>query len=236
MDTRDAIKAKIARLMAMGTHERSNQFEAEAALRQAAALMRKHAIEQSELADATGTGPRFDWITVDVAPDPKGNTKTAVLWIGTLAVSIAGFTDVKALWAGHPQRGMTVRFQGEATDVHYAVWLLEHLARCVRHDAGAYVGTRRERESFRRAMVARIGQRMKEIKQQQREDMRASVSESRALVLVDRKIALRDEQFGAMKVHERRSRRPADLHAMLAGQVAGERVGFGRPVTHAAEQ
>lgn len=64
----DNPKDKIAKLLAMANDGRGNEFEAEAALRQAEKLMRKHGIEAGELADHTGTKPIYKWHTVSV-PD-----------------------------------------------------------------------------------------------------------------------------------------------------------------------
>ena len=54
-----------------------------------------------------------------------------------------------------------------------------------------------EREDFRRGMVNRIGQRMTELKRAMKEELRATPAGNAgtALVIVDQKIALRDEQI-----------------------------------------
>ena len=54
------IKDKINKLMAMATDGRGNEFEAEAAMRLAERLMRKHGIDIAELANRTGQKPIYD--------------------------------------------------------------------------------------------------------------------------------------------------------------------------------
>jgi hypothetical protein len=228
---REAAKAKIAKLMALGTDPAANQFEAEAAMRQAAFLMRKHAIEQAELADATGAASAFDWYTTYIPADPFHGTTSAVGWLGNVAVGIAEFTDVKMSWKRMDEYGYCLCIQGDATDVHYAAYLAKHLRDNIRAQSKAFVGTRREREDFRRAMSGRLVERMRQLKREQREEMRGSESGSKALVFVGNKIAARDAEFGAFKTR-RGSGRRIDPYAAGAGRAAGDRMGFGRPVAH----
>lgn len=229
MDEREGIKAKIARLMMMGNDHRTNEFEAEAALRLASKLMRKHAIEQAELAGVSGTKPRFDWITAGVPADPQHPTSTTVTWIGQLGLGVARFTDTIAIWKREPAHGYCIMFSGDVTDVNFAVYLAKHLRDTVRRDSAAFVGSRRERETFRRAMVARICDRMESLKAEQKAEMQVEEGGGKAMVLVSTKLAARDARFGGQKTGKS-SRRDSDPYARDAGKSAGDRVGFGKPV------
>lgn len=226
----DNIRAKIAKLMAMAQHEGSNQFEAEAAMRQAEALMRKHAIDAAEIQARTGNKPVYNWQRVMV-PANNPPAKTCITWFSVLGAAVARFTDCSAAWKRHVEHGMCIELRGDAVDVAYGVYLLKHLRDSVRHDASRFAGSRREREDFRMAMVARIADRMQTLKQEQREALRRAEQHATgsALVVVDNKIALRDAEFGAAS-YGKTSRNMSSNFAKNAGAAAGDRVGFGRPV------
>lgn len=224
---REAVKIKIAKLMALGTHASANENEAESALRQASALMRKHAIEQSELADATGAAQVFNWSTISVPLDPFKPQKTTVTWLGCLALAIARFTDCVVRYKRIEAHGMCLEFSGEAVDVGYAVYLTKHLRDTVRRMSAESrdMITRSDREEYRRGMVATLTARMEALKAEAVVEMKAS---GNALVVVDRKIAERDTQFGKQTVKTTSS--SAGGYARAAGQRDGRDVGFGRPV------
>lgn len=229
MKTREEIKANIAHLMKMGYDARTNQFEAEAALRLASKLMAKHAIEQMEIEDATGTATRFDWTTMHVPANPKTPAKSSISWLGMVALGIARFTDTRATWTRNPAYGMCMTFQGDATDVLYSVYLAKNIRDTVRRESCAFVGSRRESETFRRAMVSRIIERMRELKAAQKADMAEADNGGRALVLVSNKVAERDKVFGRQRTGSTR-RGSGDAFSAEHGRAAGDRVGFGKPV------
>lgn len=231
---RDEAKAKIAKLMALGTHEATNENEAERALRQAAFLMKQHAIEEAELADARGAAQVFEWSTVNIPLDPQSPVKSAVGWLGSLAVGIANFTDTKADYVMLHPWGMCARFQGEAIDVEYAGYLMKHLRDTTRRMSAAYklARTRSDREEYRRGMVRRLIQRMEQHKRETNEALRQHKTvEGTAMVVVDRKIAERNAQFGAPKYSTRStySNSNGAFH-QASGRTDANNVGFGRPV------
>lgn len=232
MNSIEEIRAKIAKLMALGNDEGANQFEAEAALRQAEKLMRKHAIDAADIQARTGTKPVYDWQKVLVPASIPGAT-TCIGWFGSLAIAVAVFTDCAAGWRRYPQFGMCIELRGDAMDVGYACYLLKHLRDAVRRDSAAFVGNRREREDFRLAMIERIKERTASLKAEQRAAFQEAAQHGTgsALVVVDNKIALRDEAMGKPKYGQRKVR-VGDLYARSAGAAAGDRVGFGRPVGH----
>lgn len=230
MNNTDTIRDKIAHLMAMGQDERTNQFEAEAALRQAEKLMRKHAIDAAEIQARTGTKPVYNWQRIMV-PANNPPAKNCVGWFSSLGCAVAKFTDCAAAWKRSVEHGMCIELRGDAVDVAYAVYLLKHLRDATRAESSRFAGSRREREDFRVAMVSRISVRMAALKREQREALREAEQHSTgsALVVVDNKIALRDAALGAPK-YGTSIRRGSDHFAANAGAAAGNRVGFGRPV------
>lgn len=235
-DAREAAKARVAKLMAMAGHERSNEHEADAALRMAAKLMRLHNIEQAEVLAASGKAVSYEWATVLVPADPKRPMATEPLWLGRLALSIARFTDTIARWASHSEYGKCIRFQGEATDVEYAVWLCKRLRDVVRAESGRLRQGRSAAASFRFGMTSRLGERMKELKAAGDAELAEAVtSAGTALAIVETKKAMRDEQFGP-QLHRRRTARVRDNDAREAGRAAGDRVNFNRPLAGTAQR
>lgn len=232
-DTQD-IKEKIAKLMAMAKDDRGNEFECEAALRQATKLMRLHNIDLAEISARTGTKLVYNWSTVNVPLNPKTPQSTTSMWIGSLAVGIAQLTDCKASYNDlKGQFGMCIKLEGDAIDVQYAVYLLKHLRDTIRAtSAAAPFATKADRETFRRAMVSRLCERMQAMRAESDAELRRTelTSGGTALVLVSQKIALRDAQFGKARYSHKGSSRYASHSTASAGRSAADKVGFGRPV------
>lgn len=229
----DSVKDKIAKLMAMATDGRGNEFEAEAAMRLAERLMRKHGIEVAELAGRTGQKPVYDWSTVNVPAD-KVPLRSIPRWLGVISYGIARFTDTMVSVHWMPVHGICLRFQGDAIDVQYAVWLAKHLRDDCRRQSAAFQATynvRREREDFRFGYAGRVQDRLMTLRRERDEALKTEVvtSTSNALVVVNQKIALRDAEFGRQQVRNT-SRRHSSAHARSSGRAAGDRVGLGRPL------
>lgn len=232
-------RQKVAKLMALGTNGAANQHEAEAAMRQAAWLMRKHNIEQAEVmaAAASGSGAAYQWTTARVALDPTRRSTNALTWLGTLALAVARATDTIVAYVRDPRSGMHLQFQGEATDVAYAVWLAEHLRDTCRAESARYPGPRGDRETFRRAMVRRLSERLQQLTQERRDALKEAVvptargDQTTALVVTDHKITLRDERFGRQRVRYTSRRRYGDSYAAQAGRAAGDRTALNKAVT-----
>lgn len=228
-DTIETMKDKIARLMAMGNDSRTNEFEAEAALRQAAKLMRMHCIEAVELQERTGQKPVYNWRTINV-PARNPPSRVAIGWLGSIGVDIARMTDTKAEWHRTLEWGMCLKYSGDAIDVEYAVYLTKHLRDSTFAAVRAFNGDKRDKESFKRAMAARLCERMQQLNKERNDELKTpSASSCKALAVIQNKIALRDEQFGKFKVKTGRSSANTNRGATY-GRQAGNNVGFGRPV------
>lgn len=224
----DNVKDKIAKLLAMANDGRGNEFEAEAALRQAEALMRKHGIEAGELMDCIGQKPIYKWVSVSVpvrVPKPAAEWPR---WFGFMCFGIAVFTDTKISSYHDGQYGICGKFQGEETDVEYAVWLAKRLRDDIRAQSAAFMGSRRERELFRKGMASRLQGRMKQLRKERNAEYQAAGTGT-ALVVVTTKIALRDEEFGKQQTR----RHPTNVFnrdAYGAGRAAGDRASLNRPI------
>lgn len=233
---REEAKAKVAKLMAMGHSTTANENEAETALRHAAWLMRQHNIEEAEVELAQGSETHWEWIEVSVPLDNRF-VANAISWLGEVALGIARFTDTRVEYRGNETFGVVLCFRGVVSDVTFAVYLCKHLRDTIRTMSGNFMGDRSQREDFRRGMVNRLVDRMRQLKAENARAARADASASgqRALVIVDRKLAALTAQYGDQS-QRRSKRRSASASAAAAGASAANRVGLGRPLTGPAAQ
>lgn len=92
MDKNQA-KRKTQKLMAVAMDDRGNRNEAERALAQAEALIRKFGIEQAEIA-STEAAIDFDWADAFHAYGPPQNpAKSCPKWFQIISTGVAIFTD-----------------------------------------------------------------------------------------------------------------------------------------------
>lgn len=229
---RDSALRKAQKLMAMAQDGRGNDNEAERALAQAEALMRKFGIEASEV--ATETPVEYDWGS-GFAPYgvPRQPAKSVPSWYGIVAMGVAKFTDTLVKQQYSTDKGYGVGFFGEASDVLFAVWLVTYLRDAVWRETKKYGGDRKANGDFRHAMACRLQARMYALRAERDEAYRAATNSSgqtgTALVIVSDKLAKRDAEFGAQEAKPAK-REYRDLSATFAGRSAGDKVGFNRPV------
>lgn len=242
MTDRESVKEKIAKLMALaadGSGAADN--EAETALRMAEKLMRRHGIELAEIQEATGQKPIWKW-TEDLVPAswPKP-VQSAPLWFGWIVAEIGKFTDTRVSYVGTRDRGVCAKFQGDEVDVEYALWLGHHIRTQIRVVANAWdapgaTGDERwaNREEFRHSMAHRICDRMKALRAERTEAYRST---GMALVVIEDKIAQRDQQFGVQKYgSSKRSHPRGSTEAFYAGKAAGDKVQIHRPIEGGAKR
>lgn len=229
---RDSALRKAQKLMAMAQDGRGNDNEAERALAQAEALMRKFGIEASEV--ATETPVEYDWGS-GFAPYgvPRQPAKSVPSWYGIVAMGVAKFTDTIVKQQYSTDKGYGVGFFGEASDVLFAVWLVTYLRDAVWREAKKYGGDRKANGDFRHAMACRLQARMYALRAERdvayRDATNSAGQTGTALVIVSDKLAKRDAQFGEQKTKSAK-REYRDLSATFAGRSAGDKVGFNRPV------
>ena len=95
MDKEQAIR-KTQKLMAIVMDGRGNENEAERALAQAEALIRKFGIEQAEIA-STEAAADFDWANAFHAyGTPQNPAKSCPRWFQFISTGVATFTDTIA--------------------------------------------------------------------------------------------------------------------------------------------
>ena len=236
MDKDQAIR-KAQKLMAVAMDSRGNGNEAERALAQAEALIRKFGIEQAEIA-STEAAADFDWAEAFHAyGPPKNPAKACPKWFQIISTGVANFTDTIVRLHYDAAHGYGVGFYGDRVDTLFAQWLAGYLKGCVwealnraRRDHPEW--TRIEAEDFRKAMAVRLSSRMKDLRRER--DAEFAVAPNRqgmgtALVLVTSKLNRRNAQFGAPQYKNSRIqvRDPVAAHK---GRLAGDQVGFAKPV------
>lgn len=233
--TDESIRDKIAKLMRLATDSGAADNEAETAMRQAQKLMRKHNIDLAEVLVRTSTKPVFNWGEVSVPVSYPKPVKAAPLWFGWVITAIGRFTDTKVLYHWGSDHGLCAKFQGEVTDVEYAGWLCRHIRDVIRNSATVFIAPGftsddrwANREEFRHQMASRISDRLKALRDENEQAYRSSGT---ALMVVNTKIAERDERFGGQTYSRRKkSFIRGGAEAARAGRVAGDSVSLHRPL------
>lgn len=239
MNREDAIK-KAQKLMAVAQDGRGNENEAERALNQAEALMRKFGIEQAEVVGTTASVD-FDW-TNDFAPYgvPRQPAKSVPMWSQFVAVGVAIFTDTIVRSHYNREKGYGFGFYGERSDVMFAVWLFTYLRdtvwKEVKKAAKENGWGRVESEDFRKAMSTRLQVRMKQLRKERDAEFAAAKNSAgqtgTALVIVSDKLVKRDAEFGEQKFGKAQPHQARSYDASRAGREAGDRVGFNRVINN----
>jgi len=236
MDKDQAIR-KTQKLMAVAMDDRGNRNEAERALAQAEALIRKFGIEQAEIA-STEAASDFDWADAFHAYGPPQNpAKSCPKWFQIVSTGVATFTDTIVRLHYDTTRGYGVGFYGDRADTLFAQWLAGYLKDSVwaalnraRKDHPEW--SRIEAEDFRKAMAVRLSSRMKDLRRERDAEFAAAPGRQgagTALVLVNDKLTRRDAEFGTPKYKSSRiaMRDPTAAHK---GSLAGDQVGFAKPL------
>lgn len=228
------IRDRIAKLLSMANHERSNAHEAETAMRMAERLMRQHNIDVADLESSTGKQTIYAWTSVKIAVgENAGPMSKRPRWIDFLTVGIGAFCDCKAVWSFDKEYGHCIKFMGDRVDIDHCGWLFKRL-----RDYG-YAGSRsvagRHRGTFRNAYAIRLCDRMKTLRAERDVAMKAAITTSgTALMVVQNKLVLRDAEFGKQG-RGRTSRVRFASDGFTQGRAAAERVNFNRPIGGAAQ-
>lgn len=229
---KDRAMEKIRKLLAMGTDGRGNIHEAEAAMRQAQALMRKFQIDSVEevLSDLKG-GKDTQQDSDGPFAYPSKNRPTKIpAWVGIVAVGVGRLTTCKVDIIMESTRGARVRFSGYGPDVQFSLWLYRFFIEAIHRLACEAVTSRGERESFRfgaASMIqARIARMVSEQEAADRAEQEAAQrvaigAMSTALVIVAAKKQAVAEHFGEQSGKQVK-RESNDAHR--AGVDAGSRL------------
>lgn len=226
------IRDRITKLLAMAQHERSNEHEAEVAMRMAERLMREHNIELADLESSSGKQTVYKWrsITIPVGEFADKPASWFPMWTGYLSIGVGRFTDCNVVRCRDEKYGECVKFQGDETDLEYAAWLFKKLRDFGYYESRSVAGS--QRETFRKSYAIRLQQRMKVLKAEQDAALHQIPTKTgTALMVVGNKIALRDAEFGVQKISRTRAGAPrTGSQGFSAGRAAADRATFNRPI------
>ena len=219
------IRERIRKLLAMAGHA-SSPHEAAIAARRAKALLNEHNLSEADV--ITGGMTLDDFQTRDVGEAMGRFPK----WISILAPAIATYTGTSAVF--HPvdlgpkyARRRHIRYRGHVDDLMWAEYLHVYLVRTVGNMAQA-AGLKGlgPRNSFKYGMAQSIGKKLREMAAQE-EEWFCQNSDSKALVLADKKDAMIRQKFGETR-YSRRATCLFDSDAQACGQDAGRDVNIHR--------
>lgn len=230
-------KDKIRKLLAMGLDGRGNEYEAERAMVQAEALMRKYGIDQAELEEQTIT---YDWDSVSVAynrTDPNWRVTRLPMWWQWLCTGVGKYTDTLVNTC-HVSGQLGIMFKGDAQDLTVAEWMIVYLQEQVDKRTEAQVDLDRAGKSdFRKAMGMRLHTRLVQLRKERDKEYAEHVDSKgrtgNALIIVNNKLKLRDERFGEQK-YGKASVTMRDGSASARGRSAGDSVNINRTIKSSA--
>lgn len=236
-DRRAAMLEKVRKLLAMGRGG-ANANESETAMRQANKIMAEYGIAEAD-ADMVSID-RGEMIFGEAQCGPDGRApeqgkvyRSMPSYAGILAVGVARFTDSIVGRKTGPH-GEMIYFRGEKEDVLLARWIFGVLVDQILLEQKRSGWTKRgDSNSFRVAAASTLSSRLKALHTERQAMYRqaAQESQSRALVVVDRKAMEVAQRFGVQRVKTTRSA-VSSSGAHHAGREAGSRINIphGRPV------
>lgn len=229
---------KVRKLLNMARDGRGNSNEEETAMRQANKLMAEYGIDEAEADMVAIDKGEMVFGESQCGPDGRAPEQGKVYrsmpsYAGVLAVGVGYFTDTIVARKTTAAGEMLV-FRGEKDDCLLARWVFGVLVDSILREQQVSGWTGRgDANSFRMAAASALQSRMKTMQRERMAMYEAAKvqSQSRALVVVDRKreeIALR---FGTQKTRTHRHGY-ASSGAAMAGGEAGRRINIpsGRPV------
>ena len=229
---------KVRKLLAMGRDGRGNDTEQDTAMRQANVLMAEYGIAEAEC-DMTAINAG-EMIFGEVqcgfdgkAPEQGKVYRSAPTWAGILGIGVGRFTD-SIISRKRTEHGEMYVFKGEKNDVLLARWIFGVLSASVLAEQKRSGWTARgDANSFRTAAAGTLASRLRTLAQERRAMYHEAQvqSNSRALIVVDRKAQEIAVRFGEQKTRSNRSGYKSSGAAM-AGSEAGRRINIpaGRPI------
>jgi hypothetical protein len=227
---REGLLKKVRALLAKTIESGCTEGEAMAALDRAQAMMAAYAITEDEL-----NLTKEEKAILRREPPGADDPHRIKYW---LLSAVARFCNCEGWREG--QRGSKVLvFCGLPSDADFATWLLDTLTRFVQAELVEHlcdvVPSKKERREVIRSFVigcaVRINERLDELCEQ-RKAAAASNTNARALVVVkDQAIKTKMDELGIQLCSGGGACGPRDNSSYSAGQKAGGRANFGRPVS-----
>lgn len=238
-ERRDRMLAKVRKLLNMGRDGRGNENENETAMRQANKLMAEYGIAEAECDMAAIDAGELEYGEAQFGSDGRAPQagkvyRSAPTWCGVLAVGIGKFTD-SVVVRKRTANGEMFAFQGERNDVLLGRWIFGVLVASIQNEqrASGWRG-RADANAFKVSAASALAFRMRSLAVERRQMYEAARAESnsRALVVVDRKALEVANRFGTTKTRSSRSSSRGDSGAHIAGREAGGRINIpaGRPI------
>lgn len=238
-ERRSRMLEKVRKLLAMGRDGRGNENEQETAMRQANRLMADFGIAEAEVDLSAINAGEMSFGESQCGPDGRAPQQGKVYrsvpsWAGVLAVGVARFTD-SIIVRKTTEYGEMLVFRGEKNDVLFARWIFGVLVEAINLEQRSSGWTSRsDAGQFRSAAASALQKRLKTLAAERRAmyEQAQAQSSSRALVVVDRKLAIIAERFGTQKTRRTGGGYYAGSGAGMAGSAAGGRINIpsGRPV------
>lgn len=220
------IAARIKALLAKTTENGATEEEALAAMQKAREMMDKYGLTMEAI--------KADAETIAEQSMKRDDFKTFVIK-DRLASEVARYCDCK-VWMS--RREGTITFFGTEQDRQFAIWLLESLDLFVRNQTVSYMvslkfkngsGPWDKQKGFMLGCIDRINRRLHALSEERN---RQKASNGRSLVVV--KMNLVTQAFARLNINLRSAstgkQMRGDGSAFMAGQAAGERATFNRPV------
>lgn len=221
MSDRKALIAKIKALLAKTVENGCTEAEAIAALEKAGELKAEYAIGHDDIAFG-GEQCIHEGRSVDDRDRIRQN----------LSAGVASFCECMT-WTG-PGFDQ-INFCGLEGDVGFAHWLLDMLADYVRRELASYLRAtwspvkgrvrRRETEGFVNGCTRRISERLHELA-----PTPAKTGNGRDLVVAKLALIMRTMEEHGIRLRETFRMRRSDRSADDAGELAGDRARFNRPI------
>ena len=229
---------KVRKLLAMARDGRGNENEEAIAMRHANKIMAEYGIAEAECDMSVLDAGKMVFGEVFAgmdgrAPEPGKVHKSYSTWVGVLAVGVARFTD-SIVGRSLTGNGQMLVFRGEREDVLLARWLLGVLTESLQREQKASGWTSRaDAGSFRMSAASTLSWRLRDLANERRAmyETAKRESNSRALVVIDRKALEIVKRFGTQKTRTNRAGYSSSA-AAIAGQEAGRRINIpaGRPI------
>lgn len=240
-ERKQAMLTKVRKLLNMARDGRGNEHESEIAMRQANRIMAEYGIEEAEADISALDAGEFVYGEAQCGPDGRAPEQGKIYrtmpgYAGVLAVGVAKFCDA-IIARKETANGQMLVFKGEKDDVLLARWIFGCLIASIQHEQKASGWTARgDSNSFRMAACATLQKRLYALRAERQkihEEAKAA-SNSRALVVVNRKALEVVARFGEQKTSARRASLRSS-GAAIAGHAAGQKINIpsGRPIASA---
>ncbi|CAB4171389.1 Domain of unknown function DUF2786 [uncultured Caudovirales phage] len=242
-ERRQRMLEKVRKLLAMGRDGRGNDNENDIAMRQANKIMAEYGIAEAECDMSAIDAGEMVFGEAQCGPDGRAPEQGKIYrampsYAGVLAIGIGRFCDA-IVGRKTTANGEMLTFRGEQQDVLLARWIFGVLVNSILAEQRKSGWTARsDANSFRMAAASTLQRRLKELADERikmYEEAKA-ISNSRALVVVDRKRNEIVARFGEQKVKSTRAGYRSSGAAM-AGTDAGRRINIpaGRPIAGSSQ-